>query len=75
MVGPSVSGADRQQFLRRFRVGFALLVGVSMALVAVYGSAPLPVIAGAALGGAAVGAALAWWVFPDSIALGPTRPR
>lgn len=70
MVEPSVTDEDRQRFLLGFRVGFALLVGVSMALVAFHGSAAPKLIAGAAVGGTAVGAVLAWAVFPDSIALG-----
>jgi len=70
MVGPTTSDEDREAFLLKFRVGFALLVGGSMALVALNGAATLPLVAGSAVGGTAVGAALGWWVFPDSIALG-----
>jgi len=75
MVGPSVSDDDRDTFLLQFRVGFSLLVGVSMALVALNGAASLPLIVGAAAGGTGVGAVLAWWVFPDSMALGYDRRR
>jgi len=70
MVGPSISDDDRRSFLLKFRVGFALLVGASMALVSLQGTPSLAVVAGAAVAGTAVGAVLAWWVFPDSIALG-----
>jgi len=70
MVGPSTTDDDRESFLLKFRVAFALLIGVSMALVAINGSATLPLVAGAGVGGTAVGAVLGWWVFPDSMALG-----
>jgi hypothetical protein len=70
MVQPSVTDEDREAFLLKFRVGFALFVGVSMALVAVSVGAPLPTIGAIAGVGSVVGAVLGWWVFPDSIALG-----
>lgn len=71
MVGPSIDERDRATFLRRLRVGFALLVGLSMGLVVFHADGGLAVLAGAVVAGSAVGAALAWWVFPDSIATGP----
>lgn len=75
MVDPSVSDEDREDFLVRFRVGFALLVGVSMALIAVNGSATPTLIVGVGVGGTAAGAVLAWWVFPDSMVLGYANRR
>jgi hypothetical protein len=75
MVGPSTTDDDREAFLLQFRLGFSLLVGVSMALVALNGAATLPLIVGAAVGGTGVGAVLAWWVFPDSMALGYDNRR
>jgi xanthosine utilization system XapX-like protein len=70
MVEPSVSDEDREAFLVKFRIGFALFVGVSMALVALSVGAPLPTIAAIGAVGSVAGAILGWWVFPDSIALG-----
>jgi hypothetical protein len=71
MVGPSISDADRKQFLFRLRVGFSVFVGVSMALVVLAGDGDLPVLVGAFVAGTLAGAALAWWVFPDSMGTGP----
>ncbi|SFS08435.1 hypothetical protein SAMN05216559_3427 [Halomicrobium zhouii] len=75
MVGPSITDEEREQFLFRLRVGFSLFVGASMALVVVAGDGSLPMLAGAFLAGTAAGAALAWWVFPDSMATGPRGRR
>lgn len=75
MVGPSITDDDREVFLLKFRIGFALLVGVSMALIALNGSTTPRMIVGAGLGGTAVGAVVGWWVFPKSIALGFARGR
>lgn len=73
MVGPSITDEERRRFLVRLRVGFSLFVGGSMALVGLYGDAGLEVTAMALVGGTAVGAVLAWFVLPDSIAV--TRPE
>jgi hypothetical protein len=67
MVGPSTDAADRRRFARRIRVGFALLVGASMALVALYGDAALAVVGGAFALGTAPGGALAWYAAPDTL--------
>lgn len=75
MVGPSISDEDRKQFLFRLRVGFALFVGLSMGLAVMASDGSIPLMAGAFAGGTAAGAALAWWVFPDSIGVGPRRRR
>ena len=71
MVGPSISDEDRARFLVQLRVGFALLVGGSMALVVLASDGALLTLTGAFLGGTAAGAALAWWTFPDSMGTGP----
>ncbi|MCU4799129.1 hypothetical protein OB920_01915 [Halobacteria archaeon HArc-gm2] len=75
MVGPSITDEEREQFLFRLRVGFSLFVGASMALVVLAGDGGATTMAGAFLAGSAVGAALAWWVFPDSMGMGPRRRR
>lgn len=69
MVEPSIDDDDREAFLLRFRIGFALLVGASMGLISLHADAGMSTAAGATAGGALVGALLAWWVFPDSIAM------
>jgi|AntRauTorcE11898_2_1112593.scaffolds.fasta_scaffold107415_2 uncharacterized membrane protein YccC len=71
MVGPSITDEEREQFLFRLRVGFSLFVGASMALVVLAGDGDPPTMGGAFLAGTVVGAALAWWVFPDSMGTGP----
>ncbi|MFB6307877.1 MAG: hypothetical protein ABEH35_00970 [Haloarculaceae archaeon] len=73
MVGPSISDEDRASFLLKLRVGFAAMVGFSMAAVSAYSDAGLPVVAVAAVGGTAVGALLAWWTIPDGLAETPYR--
>lgn len=65
MVGP-ISTEQRESKLRKIKVGTALLVGLSMGLVALQGDASLPVIVGAVAVGAVLGGALAWYVFPDA---------
>ncbi|AJF27106.1 hypothetical protein ACNO8S_07445 [Haloarcula sp. KBTZ06] len=71
MVGPSMTDADRKRFLRYTQVGFALLIGVSMGLVTLYGGAELLVVAGMFVGGTVVGGGLAWYIIPESIAETP----
>lgn len=68
MVGPSITAADREQFLQRLKIGFALLVGFSMGMVAVYSDATLPVVAGITVGTTAIGGVFAWVAIPDSVA-------
>lgn len=65
MVGPSVTDSDRERFLRRLRIGFALFVGGSMALVTLYGDAGPASVAVALVAGTLVGALLAYYVLPD----------
>lgn len=65
MVGP-ISTEERQSKLQKIKIGIAVLVGVSMGLVALQGGASLPVIGGATVAGAALGGVLAWYVFPDA---------
>jgi len=71
MVGPSITKADRERFLIQLKVGFALLVGLSMSLVALYGAGSLLVTLGVGVAGAVVGGLLAEFTFPDSIAETP----
>jgi hypothetical protein len=78
MVGPSVTQADREKFLVRLKVGFALLVGVSMALVTLWGGAALWLVLAVGVGTTLVGGLLAEYTIPDSIAETPlddTRER
>jgi hypothetical protein len=71
MVGPSVTDADRQRFLRYMQVGFALLVGVSMGLVTLYGGADVLQVLGIFVGGTAIGGLLAWYIIPETVAETP----
>jgi hypothetical protein len=64
MVGPSSTESNRSK-AQKLKIATALLVGVSMAIIAARGGASLPIIAGATLGGTGIGWALAWYVFPD----------
>ena len=71
MVGPSMTDADRKRFLRYTQVGFALLFGVSMGLVTLYGGSELLIVAVTFVGGTVVGGGLAWYIIPESIAETP----
>ncbi|WP_324662461.1 hypothetical protein [Haloarcula sediminis] len=71
MVGPSITQEDRERFFVRLKVGFALLVGVSMALVTLWGSGGAVVALGVGVAATLVGGALAQFTFPDSIAETP----
>jgi pimeloyl-ACP methyl ester carboxylesterase len=75
MVGPSITDADREQFLVKLKVGFALLVGVSMGMVALHGGADLPIIVGVTIGTTAFGGLVAWIAIPDSVAGMPFETR
>ena len=68
MVGPSITKEDREKFLVQLKVGFALLVGLSMALVALWGAGGPLVALGVGVGATLVGGLLAQFTFPDSIA-------
>jgi hypothetical protein len=65
MVGP-ITTDERATQLRRLKVGIAVLVGVSMAIVAFRGGGSLAVVGGAFALGTALGAALAWYIFPEA---------
>ncbi|MFC7077825.1 alpha/beta fold hydrolase [Haloarcula halophila] len=67
MVGPSITEDDRKAFVKRLKVGFALLVGLSMGLVTLYTGARLPLVAGVTIGSTVVGGVLAWFTIPDSV--------
>ena len=71
MVGPSVTEADRQKFLVRLKVGFALFVGLSMALVTLWGAGGPLLALGVGVATTLVGGVLAQFTFPDSIAETP----
>ncbi|MFC7028368.1 hypothetical protein ACFQJ5_13685 [Halomicroarcula sp. GCM10025324] len=75
MVGPSITDSDRERFLVRVKIGFALLVGVSMGMVAFHGGAALPVVLGITLGTSALGGVFAWVAIPDSVAGMPFDTR
>jgi hypothetical protein len=74
MVGPSVTKAEREQFLRRLKIGFAILVGGSMALVTLWAEANLALIIGIGVAGTLIGGLLAEFIVPDSIAEAPYEP-
>ncbi|WP_323676577.1 hypothetical protein [Halorubellus sp. PRR65] len=68
MVGPSLSESDRAAGMNRLRAGVVLLVAGSGTLVALYADAGLPFVAAGALGGAALGLALWYymvWAYRD----------
>jgi len=67
MVGPSITADDRKRFLVQLKVGFAVLVGVSMALVTLYSGAALLAAAGVFVGATVLGGVLAQFTFPDSM--------
>jgi len=71
MVGPSITADDRERFLRRLKIGFGLFVGLSMAMVTLYGGASLLIVGGVAVVASLVGGLLAEYTFPDSIAETP----
>jgi len=78
MVGPSITEADRERFLVQLKIGFALLVGVSMALVTLWSGASLVAVVAIGVSTTLVGGLLAEFTFPDSIAETPfddTRER
>lgn len=65
MVGP-ISADERREKMRRLKVGVALLVGVSAALVGLQGGASLVLIGVFLVVGTLLGGALAWYVFPSA---------
>jgi len=71
MVGPSITKEDREKFVVRLKVGFALLVGVSMSLVTLWGAGGPLVALGVGVAATLVGGVLAQFTFPDSIAETP----
>jgi hypothetical protein len=73
MVGPSITADDRKRFLVQLKIGFALLVGMSMALVTLYSGASLLAVAAVALGTTLLGGLLAEFTFPDSMGETPYK--
>jgi len=74
MVEP-ISDEERSAFTRRVKVAFVALVGLSAGLTTLLGDPSLPVVAGAVLGGLAVGGVLVWLVFPGDGTVGGSRGR
>ena len=68
MVGPTITNEDREAFLVKVKVGFALLLGLSMGMVTVYSGSPLVVTVGVTLGTTVLSGVAAWVVVPDSVA-------
>jgi len=64
MVGP-VDNTERVAFLRKLKIGFALLVGLSAGLMGLQTGAGLVVLAAAVVAGSLVGGFLAWLAFPS----------
>lgn len=65
MVSP-VSNDERESFTRRLKIGFVVLVGVSAGLITLQGNPGPVVLAGAVVGGLALGALLSRFAIPDS---------
>ena len=74
MVDP-ISDADRARALRWAKIGLVLLVGISTGLISVQGDAPFEVVVGSIVAGLVVGAALVWYLFPDSDSIAPASSR
>ncbi|WP_159901110.1 hypothetical protein [Salinirussus salinus] len=64
MVDP-VDNTERVAFLRKLKIGFALLVGLSAGLMGLQTGAGPVVLAGAFGAGSLVGAFLAWLALPN----------
>lgn len=64
MVG-GISEEERSSFARKVKAGFVLLVGLSAGLITLHADVGVEVFLAATAGGLAVGAVLAWWMFPD----------
>lgn len=73
MVGP-VDNTERIAFLRKAKVGFALLVGLSAVLIGLQTGGGLVVLGGAFVAGSLVGWFLAWLALPGADDLN-TRDR
>ena len=74
MVDP-ISNDERARTLLWVKLATVLLVGLSAGLIAIQGDAPFEIILGAVGGGALVGAALVWYLFPDVDAIAPASSR
>lgn len=74
MVDP-VSSGDRERTFRWLKIGTVLLVGLSAGLISVQGDAGPMFVAGAALAGLVVGAALVWYLFPSVESIAPASER
>jgi len=65
MVGP-VSDEERLSFLKKVKIGFVVLVGLSGGLMSASVDASLPAILGAVFAGLVVGVVVVALVFPDA---------
>lgn len=74
MVDP-VSNDERARTLLYAKVATALLVGASAGLITTQGEASTEVVVGAVAGGLVLGAALAWYLFPDAGDAAPGSER
>lgn len=75
MVGPSFSDDERERSIRRFKIGFALLVAASSGLVAHQAGGDTTTIAGALAGGLVLGVVLTWFVSRSLQAVQPEGLR
>ncbi|MGM0604931.1 MAG: hypothetical protein ACQETB_04575 [Halobacteriota archaeon] len=62
MVGPSITDEERDAANRRLKIGFVLLVAVSMTLVSLQTGPTIRQLVGVFLFGAIAGAVLLWFV-------------
>lgn len=65
MVGP-ISTEERSAAALKLKLVLTGIVAASGGLIAIQGDASLPFVALAVAGGAVVGAALVWFVFPGT---------
>lgn len=74
MVGP-IARDDRSSLVRRLKVGFVALIGLSTGLIAVHVDASLPEIATLTGIGVVFGVLVVWLVFPGDGSVTPSRRR
>ena len=74
MVDP-ISDEDRRRTMLYAKVGVALLVGLSAGLITSQGDPSLEIVVVAVVAGTLLGAALAWYLFPDADEASPATDR
>jgi membrane associated rhomboid family serine protease len=62
MVGPSISGEEREGRSLQLKVGFVLVVAASGGLIGVWAGGSVEKVLGGALGGLVLGVVLAWYL-------------